>query len=138
MFGPQNNPATMYAKVNVDTGVSQADPHRLIDLLFERAQDLLAMADTAISNNDVATKGESLTKVIRILDEGLRAALDPSAGEIAENLHSLYTYCLNKLLVANRDSDRDAIHEVRKILREIHDGWKAIAPGKAGNQAAHQ
>ncbi|MGH1360174.1 MAG: flagellar export chaperone FliS [Burkholderiaceae bacterium] len=135
MFGPQNNPASMYAKVNVDTGVSQADPHRLIDLLFQRAQDLLATADNAIATGDVATKGESLTKVIRILDEGLRAALDPSAGEIAENLHSLYTYCLNKLLVANRDSDVDAIEEVRKILAEIHDGWQAIAPGAAKPQA---
>lgn len=136
MFGPQNNPASLYAKVNVDTGVSQADPHRLIDLLFERAQDLLAMADTAIANEDVATKGESLTKVIRILDEGLRAALDPSAGEIAENLHSLYSYCLNRLLAANRDNDRDAIQEVRNLLAEIHDGWKAIAPGKAAQKAA--
>lgn len=136
MFGSPRNPASIYAKVNVDTGVSQANPHQLIDLLFQRAQDLLATADTALINGDLAGKGESITKVIRILDEGLRAALDPAAGEIAQNLDALYGYCLNKLLEANRDNDHGAIAEVRSILAEIHSGWREIAPGKSPSMAA--
>lgn len=128
MFGPQRNAASVYANVNVDTGVSQADPHRLIDLLFQRAQDLLVTADAAIVSNDIATKGESITKVIRILDEGLRAALNPEAGEIAQNLQALYDYCMNRLLKANLDNDRTIIKEVRSLLSEVHEGWRGIAP----------
>lgn len=128
MFGPQRSAASVYANVNVDTGVSQADPHRLIDLLFQRAQDLLVTADAAIVNNDIATKGESITKVIRILDEGLRAALNPEAGEIAQNLQALYDYCMNRLLKANLDNDRSIIGEVRSLLSEVHEGWRGIAP----------
>jgi len=128
MFGPQRSAAGVYANVNVDTGVSQADPHRLIDLLFQRAQDLLATADAAIQSNDIAIKGESITKVIRILDEGLKAALNPEAGEIAENLQALYSYCMNRLLKANLDNDRTIIAEVRSLLSEVHEGWRGIAP----------
>jgi len=128
MFGPQRNAASVYANVNVDTGVSQADPHRLIDLLFQRAQDLLVTADAAMVGNDIATKGESITKVIRILDEGLRAALDPEAGEISQNLRALYDYCMNQLLKANLNNDRAIIKEVRSLLNEVHEGWRGIAP----------
>lgn len=128
MFGPQRNAVSVYANVNVDTGVSQADPHRLIDLLFQRAQDLLVTADAAIVSNDIATKGESITKVIRILDEGLRAALNPEAGEITQNLQALYDYCMNRLLRANLENDRAIIGEVRSLLSEVHDGWRGIAP----------
>jgi len=129
MFGPQRNAASVYANVNLDTGVSQADPHRLIDLLFQRAQDLLAAADAAIVNQDIATKGESITKVIRILDEGLKAALNPEAGEIAQNLMNLYDYCMTRLLKANLDNDREIVEEVRALLNEVHEGWRGISPG---------
>ena len=71
-----------------------------------------------------------MTKVIRIIDEGLRAVLNPDAGEIADNLEALYSYCLNRILAANRDGDRAAIAEVRSILSEIHAGWRDIAPDK--------
>tara|TARA_R110002049_G_scaffold244107_2_gene418064 strand:+ start:88 stop:546 length:459 start_codon:yes stop_codon:yes gene_type:complete len=130
MFGPQRTPANIYANVNADTSVSEASPHRLIDLLFERAQDLLARADGAMAAGQIAEKGEALTKVIRIIDEGLRAVLNPDAGEIADNLEALYSYCLNRILAANRDGDRAAIAEVRSILSEIHAGWRDIAPDK--------
>ncbi|MFK7962771.1 MAG: flagellar export chaperone FliS [Burkholderiaceae bacterium] len=128
MFGPQRNAASVYANVSVDTCVSQAEPHRLIDLLFQRAQDLLATADAAIVSKDIATKGESITKVLRILDEGLRAALNPEAGEISQNLRSLYDYCMSRLLKANIDNDREIIQEVRTLLGEVHAGWRGIAP----------
>ncbi len=128
MFGPTRNAANAYANISADTSVSEADPHRLIDLLFQRAQELLNRADGAIVAGEIAEKGESLTKVIRIIDEGLRASLDPAAGEITTNLQALYAYCMTRILAANRDNDRSAIAEVRSILGEIHTGWKQIAP----------
>ncbi len=129
MFGKPHNPAQLYAQVHVSTGVSQADPHHLIVMLFEGADNLMVAADGAIQNGDLAAKGEAISRTIRIIDEGLRAVLEPQAGELADNLRSLYGYMLTRLLQANLRNDRVALGEVRSLLNEVAAGWSAIAPG---------
>jgi len=83
MFAPFRNPTQAYRQLGTETAVSDANPHRLIDMLFEGASEFIAKADDAIVRRDLATKGESITRAIRIVDEGLNAALDMSAGEVA-------------------------------------------------------
>ena len=116
MFGSGQNPAQLYKRVSVDTGVSGASPHRLVELLFEAADDGLAAAHAAILADDPARKGEAITKVIRIVDEGLRATLNPQAGELADRLASLYDYILRRLLDANRTCSPEIIEEVRSLI----------------------
>ena len=131
MFAPFRNPAQAYQRLGTETAVSDADPHRLIDMLFEGASEFIAKADDAIVRRDLATKGESITRAIRIVDEGLNAALDMSAGEVAENLRSLYLFVELQLLAASRDNDRERLAVARRTLAEIHAGWKQIAPGRS-------
>lgn len=128
MFAPFRNPAQAYHRLGTETAVSDASPHRLIDMLFEGASEYIARADDAMARRDFASKGESITRAIRIVDEGLNAALDMSAGEVAENLRSLYLFVELELLAANRDNDRTRLAVARKTLAEIHAGWKQIAP----------
>ncbi|MEZ5739172.1 MAG: flagellar export chaperone FliS [Burkholderiaceae bacterium] len=128
MFGSTFSPSQAYSRISVDTSVIGADPHKLIELLYQGADDLLIAVDTALRNNDIATKGESITRVIRIVDEGLKAALNPQGGEISANLEQLYDYILRRLLEANRTNDRVIVAEVRSLLQELHSAWKAIGP----------
>lgn len=136
MFGPGSNPATLYNQVSVDTDVNAASPHRLIELLFEAADESLLNAQAAIKADDPARKGEAITRVIRIVDEGLRASLNPQAGELAERLSSLYEYVLRQLLEANRTNSHDILEEIRHLLGQVHDGWSGIAMTAAANEMA--
>lgn len=134
MFAPFRNPAQAYHRLGTETAVADASPHRLIDMLFDGASEYIAKADDAIVRRDIATKGESITRAIRIVDEGLNAALDMSAGAVAENLRSLYVFVSMQLLAASRDNDRARLDVARRTLAEIHAGWKQIAPDQAAQR----
>lgn len=126
MFGSPFSPSQAYNRVAVDTSVMAADPHRLIALLYQGVETQLLKADAALAAGDLAGKGEAITRAIRIIDEGLKASLDPRGGEIAENLGALYDYMLRRLLDATCANDRSIIAEIRTLLDEVADAWANI------------
>jgi flagellar protein FliS len=135
MFAPYRNPAQTYRQVGHETAVCDASPHRLIEMLFEGAIEFIAQADDAMARKDVAKKGESITRAIRIVDEGLNGALDMSAGEVAVNMRALYRFVSLQLLQANLQNDRTKLATARRTLAELHEGWKAIAPGRVAHSS---
>jgi flagellar protein FliS len=81
-----------------------------------------------MARGDTAARGEAVTMAIRIVDEGLRAALDERGGEISRNLRALYDYVLRRLLVGSARNDHEALEEAAKLLTELQGAWLAIAP----------
>ncbi|MDC8444893.1 MAG: flagellar export chaperone FliS [Nitrosomonas sp.] len=129
MYAAMNNPISTYQRVGVETGVESANPHKLILMLFEGAREALAKAKLHIRHNEIAKKGEILSKAIMIIDHGLKASLDMRAGgELAQHLLALYDYMTNRLLIANLKNDIEIIDEVSRLLGELYDAWKAIEP----------
>ena len=116
-----------YRQLGVESEVSHASPHRLIQLLFEGALSKLAAAQGALERGDLATKGEALSKAISIIG-GLRSSLDLSTGEIAENLDRLYEYMNVRLLEASMHKDAQKIAEVTQLLKTLKSGWDEITP----------
>lgn len=116
-----------YRKLGIESEISNASPHRLIQLLFEGALGRLAAAQGAIERGDVAAKGELLGKAIGIVG-GLRSSLDMSAGELSERLDQLYEYINLKLLEASRENDGEKVNEVIQLLKTVKSGWDEIAP----------
>ena len=49
-----NNAISAYQRVGVETGVESADPHKLILMLFEGAQEALARSKMHINHNEIA------------------------------------------------------------------------------------
>lgn len=114
-----------YQQVNA-SGAAYADPHRLIQMLFEGALARLAQAKGAIQSEDKITKCAAIDKAFSIVD-GLRAGLDMEQGaELAANLDALYDYLQRRLTLANARNDLDALDEVASLLRELKEGWDAI------------
>jgi flagellar secretion chaperone FliS len=110
--------------------VSEADPHRLVQMLFEGALDRLAVARGAMLQGNTAVKGERISRAIGIID-GLRAHLDmEQGGELAANLESLYEYMERRLVEANLHDDVRALDEVTNLLREVKSGWDALPQQK--------
>ena len=115
-----------YQTVNTHSQMSDASPHRLIQMLMEGGLSRLAQAKGAIQHGQQAAKGELISKAIGIIG-GLRAGLDPQqGGEIAANLDRLYEYMVRRLVEANIGNDVAMIDEVAGLLRDVKSGWDAI------------
>lgn len=116
-----------YAKVGVESGVSAADPHKLISMLYQGALLAIANAKNGIINKDIPAKGSAISKAISIIEEGLNASLDKSVGgELVQNLSSLYEYMAIRLLTANLKNDMGALDEVARLLGDLKDAWESI------------
>ena len=136
MFGSVQKGAHAYASVGLETGVSSASPHKLIVMLFDGALTTLSNALTEMHAKNIAAKGRAISKAIRIIEEGLRASLDKSAGgEIAGNLDSLYEFISARLVQANLENKPEYIAEAQRLLGELRGAWLAIDPEAAARQA---
>lgn len=122
--------ARAYQNIGAETSLVDADPHRIIELLFDAAIAAVNSSRDALAARDVARRSQSIGKAIRIVQEGLQASLNLSSGQIANNLHRLYEYICLRLLTANRDSDESPLIEVTNLLQQLRSGWAGIAPAQ--------
>ncbi|TBU97234.1 flagellar export chaperone FliS [Stutzerimonas kirkiae] len=116
-----------YQSVNVQAQVSDATPHRLIQMLMEGGLTRLAQARGAMARGDIPLKGTLIGKALGIIG-GLRQGLDLEAGgELATNLDRLYVYMTERLTEANVKNDPSILDEVSELLRKVKSGWDGIA-----------
>jgi flagellar secretion chaperone FliS len=125
--------ASAYKRVAAETSVQGADPHTLVGLLYDALLQSIAQARGAMARGDTETKGRSLGKAVRILEEGLKAGLNlEQGGDIAANLRQLYSYSAMRLTQANLRNDPKALEEVVRLIEPIAESWKRIrGPGPA-------
>ena len=117
-----------YKQVDRFTGVNEASPHRLVQMLLDGALEKIAIVKGLMTRNEVGKKGEVIGQAISIIG-GLRSSLDmKSGGEIAVNLDNLYEYMERQLIQANIKNDAELLDEVVDLLREIKSAWYSI-PG---------
>lgn len=126
----------MYSKVGLETDVLNASPHRLVGLLFDGLFDAMSHARGAIQSRNNELKNRSLMRSVRILDEGLKAALNLESGPLATDLRDLYAYMCMRLTHANLHSDTAAIEECQRLLTPVREAWTAIGDQTATQRAA--
>ena len=125
-----SNAAQQYAKVGMQTGVSAADPHQLICMLYDGAIHWLDEGRRLMQAQKIGPKCEAITRVIDIVGE-LRGSLNLEAGgELAKNMDSLYEYMEVRLVEANLKNSPDMLSEVAALIGELRSAWYAIKPGK--------
>mgnify|MGYP001403163510 FL=1 len=128
MFAPFRTFASTYSRVGVETGVTEASPHRLVAMLFDGAIESIHQARGALASRDIAAKGQAIGKAVRIVDEGLKGGLDRGAGgQLATDLSALYDYLLRRLTEANLRNDDAALAECSTLLDSVRQGWNGIA-----------
>ena len=128
MFAAYRNHASAYRRLEVETSVDAASPHKLISMLYDGAIASMQRARAAIEQGDVAAKCEAVTRAIRIVDEGLKASLDPAGGVLATRLRDLYEYVSRRLLVVSLRGDLEALDESIALIGGLRDAWVQIAP----------
>lgn len=125
-----------YQRVSTQTSTIDADPHRLIQLLYSGAIERINMAKSRIQAKDHAAKGQLISKAIEIIG-GLKSFLDfEKGGDLAARLEALYDYMERTLLEASAKNDIAKLDEVLNLLRSVKDGWDGIREEVVSQQAA--
>lgn len=128
MFGLAAKASNAYRTLATESSALGADRHQLICLLFSGTQSAIGQARAALAKGDIAMKAQASSKAIRLVDEGLKVAVNRSVGEMGESLYQLYEYCARRLLQGHLRHDDAAYAEVARLLHEIDTGWRAISP----------
>ena len=117
---------TQYNSVSVNSGVEDATPHRLVQMLMEGALDKIATAKGHMVHNEPAEKGRFISWAISIIS-GLQSSLDMEAGgELSRNLDDLYDYMVRRLGEAGAGNDPAILDEVSALLLEVKSAWDVI------------
>ena len=125
--------AKQYLKLELESRIEDASPHRLIQLMMERALAKIGLAREQLRSGHVAERGNSISDAITIIN-GLQASLNHKADErMSENFDALYAYMMRRLLEANLHSDDAMLREVADLLGEIKEAWDAIADQVEGD-----
>jgi flagellar protein FliS len=124
-----------YQRVNTQTSITDADPHKLVQLLYNGAIERINMAKARMQAKDYAGKGQLINKAMEIVS-GLRAFLDfEKGGELAAQLEALYDYMERTLLEASMRNDPAKLDEVLGLLRSLKEGWDGIREEVVSGQA---
>jgi flagellar protein FliS len=136
MFGATSRGVSEYKRIHMETGVVDANPHRLIVMLYEGAIEACQTGLMHMRDKNIEKKGESLSKAIMIIESGLRLSLDKNAGaEITESLDALYGYMSNRLYLGHVQNQPAHVLEVVKLLHDLKSAWVAIADVPNASQA---
>ena len=127
MAGYNRNAIKAYANVDFQTGINSASPHQLITLLFDGILVAITKAKQHMLNQEILEKNEAISKETLLIDSGLRAGLNfQQGGELAKNLDDLYSYMLNRLMLAHLNNQPELLDEVHNLLADIKSAWLAI------------
>ncbi|MBV1910143.1 MAG: flagellar export chaperone FliS [Kangiellaceae bacterium] len=125
--------ALAYNNVSATSGVEDADPHMLIQMLIDGAIEKINKAKYFMSENKVAQKGQHISWAISIIN-GLQASLDhDKGGEISSNLNALYEFSTTTLLNANIENDVDKLDSVLNVMNNIREAWQGIREQAVNN-----
>ena len=126
------NAANAYGNMGAVTQVEGASPGVLLVMLFKNLHVQLLRARKALAEKNIVDKGLALGKAVRILDEGLKAALAPnSTDDFTQSLGDLYGYCTMRLTQANLYNDPLPIEEVIRLMEPVAGAWKLIVEQQA-------
>jgi flagellar protein FliS len=119
---------TSYRANGSQLAVENADPHKLIDMLLERAIGRLAAARGLMERGVAHGRGEHISSAMAIV-AALQSSLDhEQGGSLSSRLDALYDYMSRQLIKANISNDVRCVEEVSDLLREIRTGWQGIKP----------
>jgi flagellar protein FliS len=105
-----------------ESSVLTATPQQLVVMLYDGARRFLLQGAVAMRQGDIPASNDRLQRAEAIIDE-LTATLDMEAGDVAERLQGIYTFCRRELSAARIERDADKIDQVGRMLGELRDAW---------------
>jgi flagellar protein FliS len=129
-----HNAAHAYLQTRVTT-TGQGD---ILLLLYDGGINFLHKAKDCLAANDMAGKGNYISKTLDIVEE-LSNTLDmETGGPLSRNLLELYRFCAKRLIQANIKKSPEILDEVIKILGGLRSAFAAIVETPEAMEAAAQ
>lgn len=119
-----NKQAQSYLEMKVKT----ASPIQLVIMLYDKAIVCLNTAIELINKKSIKFDviNNNIIRAQDIISE-LMLSLDfEQGGEIAQNLFSIYDYCMKQMIDGNIKKDSNLLTDVVKILSELRSAWAEL------------
>jgi flagellar protein FliS len=129
-MGDNQQPANAYLR----SKILNASPMELIIILYEGAIASCARARELFGAKRRTETCQALIRAQNMIRE-LRNSLDLSRGEIAQGLHRLYSYMIQRLIQANVQRKPESIDEVSRMLTELKQTWSQAVEQNGGEAA---
>lgn len=115
-----------YANNYVETAVSEATPHKLVEMLYAGAIKNMNLAKVFIAQKNHEKKALHINKALSILN-ALRAGVDlKKGGDVAQNLYDLYDYSYRTLFNVSAKNDLALLDEVLEHITLLSEAWKEM------------
>jgi flagellar protein FliS len=116
--------ATDHYKHYQATAVTQADPVKLVEMMYEGAIRFMRIAQHCISQGDMEGAHNGIIRAYAIVAE-LMATLDfEQGGEIAARLEQCYDYVLHLLKEANIKKDATLLKQAQEMIEPLLESWR--------------
>jgi flagellar protein FliS len=116
----------------LEAEVLNADPVKLIQMLYRGALEAIAAARRHLAEGAVAERSRQILRAWEILNELRRSLNRTQGGEIGLRLAELYGYMQQRLMDANAQQSDAALAEVETLLGTLHEAWREVrAPARA-------
>ena len=102
--------------------VNFASKEQLLLMLVDGAVKFAKIGRQAIADKDIQKAHNNIIKTEDIFTE-LRATLDTSAGQWAEDMFEIYGFINQKLFEANIKKSVEIMDEILPLIEEIRDIW---------------
>jgi flagellar secretion chaperone FliS len=103
--------------------VTTADRGRLLLMLYEGAINFLREAERRMREGEEVKARTFQGKAFRIITELMNTLNHEVGGEIASNLHRLYTFMLHHLSEGNLRKNSQHFDDVARLLLVLHDAF---------------
>ncbi len=112
----------------VENEILQADPIRLVQMLYRGALLATGRARVHLREGDIPARSRQITKASEIINE-LTLSLDHQrGGELARNLVELYDYMQRILQDANFRQVEEPLAELEQLLGTLLEAWEQCGP----------
>jgi flagellar protein FliS len=117
--------------------VTQADPVKLVELMYEGAIKFIRIAAKAVDDQNPEAAHNNILRAYAVVAE-LMATLDfEQGGEIAAQLEQCYDYVLYLLKEANIKKDRRQLDQALSLLTPLLETWQqAFSKEQVGQEQA--
>jgi flagellar secretion chaperone FliS len=104
-----------------------ATPAQLVVMLYDGARGFLRQAASAMRAGEVERAHDKLRRAEQVIAHLDGVLDDEQGGELAEQLHAIYGFCLTYLHRARWGLEADKLDAVAGMLGELRESWVEIA-----------
>ena len=114
----------------MQTQVRSSSPLELVVMLYDGLLRYTGAAVDAMAHRDIRARRDAISRSLAIICE-LQSTLNlQQGGEVAVQLDRLYTWRTESLVDATVRQDPAPIHDVRRVIETLRDGWQQVATAR--------